>query len=122
LTFALRHRERYSSFRTAFKNSPLMPVHRYYWTAHWRQLRQLALQRDSYRCAISGCGARATIVDHIVTRPHVNHPTSEDRIDNLRSLCAFHDTQIKERRGVRNRQGLPVVKGVSADGWPRAGG
>jgi hypothetical protein len=48
----------------------------------------VALKRDAGRCTIPGCFAPAPIVDHIVTRPRgVTRPCSEDRLDNLRSLC-----------------------------------
>jgi 5-methylcytosine-specific restriction endonuclease McrA len=102
-----------------------MASHGYYWTAHWRRLRQAALQRDGYCCTVAGCGARATHVDHIATRPRCAEPSPADRLDNLRSLCATHDAQIKEHRnganGVRRgRGGRPVVRGCDADGWPRS--
>jgi 5-methylcytosine-specific restriction endonuclease McrA len=95
-----------------------MATHGYYTTAHWRALRAAALKRDGYRCAVAGCGRRATHVDHIVTRPRTVEPSPEDRLDNLRSLCATHDAQIKERRGgQRGRGGRPVVKGCDVAGW-----
>jgi hypothetical protein len=66
-----------------------------------------------------GRHSRATHVDHIVTRSRCVEPTPFDRLDNLRSLCASHDAQIKERRnGQRGRNGRPVVKGCDVDGWP----
>jgi hypothetical protein len=67
---------------------------------------------------VAGCGRRATHVDHIITRPRSPEPTPEDRPDNLRSLCATHDAQIKEHKNGRGRNGRPVVKGSDADGWP----
>ncbi len=98
-----------------------MAKHGYYWTAHWRQLRRAALQRDGYCCSVAGCFGRATIVDHIATRPHQLEPSPEDRLDNLRSLCATHDSQIKEHgNGRRGRGGRPLVKGCGPDGWPFA--
>jgi 5-methylcytosine-specific restriction endonuclease McrA len=94
-------------------------THGYYSTAHWRALRKAALRRDGYRCTVAGCGAPATHVDHIATRPRSLDPTPFDRLDNLRSLCGAHDAQIKERRnGERGRGGRPVVRGCDADGWP----
>ena len=95
----------------------------YYSSPHWRQLRRAALQRDRYRCTVSGCPAPATHVDHIVTRPRfAAGPTPLDRLDNLRSLCAEHDAQIKERPGStrRGRGGRPVLRGCDAEGWPLA--
>jgi hypothetical protein len=95
--------------------------HGYYSTAHWRALRQAALRRDGGNCVVPRCTARATIVDHIITRPPVGWPTAADRLDNLRSLCATHDAQIKEQRGgQRGRGGRPVLRGCDIDGWPLA--
>lgn len=97
----------------------------YYATRHWRQLRLAALRRDAGRCTVQGCGRRATHVDHIVTRPRCAEPTPHDRLDNLRSLCATHDAQIKEHKhgpdGVRRGHGgRPILKGCDRDGWPLA--
>jgi 5-methylcytosine-specific restriction endonuclease McrA len=93
--------------------------HGYYATAHWKALRRAALKRDGYCCTVVGCDRRAVIVDHIATRPRVAVPTAPDRLDNLRSLCATHDAQIKEHRnGQRGRGGRPVLKGCDIDGWP----
>ena len=46
-------------------------------------------------------------------------------LDNLRSLCATHDAQVKEHKhgpdGVRRgRGGRPIVRGCDRDGWPLA--
>lgn len=92
----------------------------FYWSALWRRLRRAALKRDGAHCPISGCIAPATIVDHIVARPRgLTVPCSADRLDNLRSLCATHDTQIKEdAAGRRRRGGRPVLRGCDVDGWP----
>jgi hypothetical protein len=95
-----------------------MATHGYYLTPHWRRLRKEALRRDGYRCTLAGCGRPATHVDHIQTRPRQTEPSLADRLDNLRSLCASHDAQIKERRSGRGRGGRPVVKGCDVDGWP----
>jgi hypothetical protein len=97
-----------------------MATHGYYASAHWRTLRAAALRSDGYCCTVPGCGARATHVDHVDTRPRCVEPTPFDRIDNLRSLCGTHDAQIKERPASgRGRGGRPVIKGCDADGWPR---
>jgi 5-methylcytosine-specific restriction endonuclease McrA len=93
--------------------------HGYYTTAHWKALRRAALERDGYRCTVSGRRRPATHVDHIRTRPQQGEPAPEDRLDNLRSLCSVHDAQIKERRnGQRGRGGRPIVRGCDIDGWP----
>jgi 5-methylcytosine-specific restriction endonuclease McrA len=94
-----------------------MARHGYYSTPHWRALRQAALKRDHWRCTITGCRRQATIVDHIVTRPRQDGPSELDRLDNLRSLCATHDGEMKERRTGR---GAARLKAVDIDGWPLA--
>ena len=92
----------------------------YYSSPHWRRRRRAALKRDGYRYTVRGCFARATHVDHIVTRPRgITVPCPEDRLDNLRSLCTTHDAQIKEdSSGRRRRGGRPVLRGCDVDGWP----
>jgi 5-methylcytosine-specific restriction endonuclease McrA len=96
-----------------------MATHGYYSSKHWRELRAAALKRDRWHCTVTGCRRGATIVDHIVTRPRQAEPSPADRLDNLRSLCAGHDAQIKEQRGgTRRRGGRPVVRGCDAGGWP----
>ena len=94
----------------------------YYSSAHWRALRKQRLEMDDYRCCVEGCTARAVIVDHKHTRPPVPHPCDLDRLDNLRSLCTSHDSQVKERRignlSSRRNGGTFKVKGCDADGWP----
>ena len=98
-----------------------MATHGYYSTRHWRELRAAALIRDRGQCTVAGCRARATIVDHITTRLRQPDPCAEDRLGNLRSLCATHDAQIKEgRHGARRRDGRPIVRGCDAQGWPLA--
>jgi hypothetical protein len=99
-----------------------MATHGYYSTPHRRSLRQAALARDGYRRTVTGCSLRVTHVDHIVTRPRSPEPAPEDRLDNLRSLCATHDVQTKEQHsGRRGHGGHPVVKGCDAGGWPFSG-
>jgi hypothetical protein len=93
-----------------------LAAHGYYSTRHWKQLRRAALERDGYRCAVEHCRSRATHVDHIMTRPRSAEPTPADRLDNLRSLCATHDAQVKEHGDRRGRGGRPVVKGCDVDG------
>jgi 5-methylcytosine-specific restriction endonuclease McrA len=98
-----------------------MAKHGYYTTPHWKALRRAALARDDYRCTVPGCRADATHVDHIVTRQRCAEPTPFDRLDNLRSLCATHDAQIKERgNGQRGCNGRPMLRGCDIDGWPFA--
>jgi len=102
-----------------------MATHGYYSTMHWRRLRAAALHRDGGRCTVAGCDRPATHVDHILTRPRQTEPSPADRLDNLRSLCAPHDAQIKEHTrgpgGVRRGHGgRPFVRGCDVDGWPFA--
>ncbi|WP_374656443.1 HNH endonuclease [Dongia sp.] len=92
-----------------------MPRDPFYSSATWKRLRLAALKRDGGKCIVKGCGARATHVDHIVSRRN----GGADALPNLRSLCASHDAQIKERSdGTRKRDGKPVVVGCDANGWP----
>lgn len=90
----------------------------YYQTPHWKVLRAQCLERDGGRCVVAGCARTAVTADHIKTRPPVPHPCPLDRLDNLRSLCATHDAQVKERGGVRKQGGEFKVKGCDAEGWP----
>jgi 5-methylcytosine-specific restriction endonuclease McrA len=94
-----------------------MATHGYYSTKHWRELRAAALRRDRWQCTVAGCRRQATIVDHITTRPRQAEPSAEDRLDNLRSLCATHDAQMKEHGP---RRGTARLIGCDADGWPLA--
>jgi 5-methylcytosine-specific restriction endonuclease McrA len=99
-----------------------MPT-RYYYTAHWRALRAACLARDRYQCAVAGCPERAVVADHIRARPSgLVAPCVLDNLDNLRSLCRRHDSQVKEIRsgGARRRDGELVLKGCDVNGWPRA--
>jgi hypothetical protein len=92
----------------------------YYRTKHWHALRLAALMRDGGRCVVPGCGRPAKVVDHIVARPATatSLPCEQDRLDNLRCLCAGHDSQVKEkRRGSAERRGGAFrVTGCDAQG------
>jgi hypothetical protein len=92
----------------------------YYNSAHWLSLKKATHERDNWRCVVPGCGSSEHLVcDHIATRPNVDYPTSLDVITNTRTLCGFHDRQIKETAsGDRRRRGEAALKGVDADGWP----
>src|ERR1035437_610994 len=89
----------------------------FYHSAAWRVLRLKCLERDGYHCAAPGCTAPATHADHIQRRPRVAHLTLADCLDNLRSLCARHDTAVKETPGGGRRNG-GIFACVGADGWP----
>ncbi|HZP86600.1 MAG TPA: hypothetical protein VFB54_07245, partial [Burkholderiales bacterium] len=98
-----------------------MPGNPYYKSAHWRALRAACIQRDGGRCTVRGCSARGSVADHIETRPDVAYPTPQDVLENLRTLCASHDSQVKEQRrgkATRRQQGTFKVRGCDEDGWP----
>ena len=87
----------------------------FYQTPEWRRLREDALFRDLYRCAVPGCRTYATRVDHIISRKR----GGADHLDNLRCLCAAHDNQIKEdATGKRRRDGKLSLPGCDANGRP----
>lgn len=99
-----------------------MATNPYYYSTHWRELRAARLALDKHLCTVQGCGQYARTVDHVETRPPVPYPCSLDRLDNLRSLCASHDSQVKELRrgqGERRNGGEFRVKGCDTAGWPR---
>jgi hypothetical protein len=98
-----------------------MPGNPFYQSTFWRDLRSRRLKLDGYCCAVPGCGQRARFVDHVEARPFVPHPCDADRLDNLRSLCAGHDAQVKEQRrgqAARRNGGRFTVRGSDVDGWP----
>ena len=92
----------------------------YYRSQHWRDLKCATHERDGWRCVVPGCDSSEHLVcDHIETRPNVDHPTPLDVIANTRTLCGFHDRQVKETTtGARRRNGTLALKGSGADGWP----
>jgi hypothetical protein len=99
-----------------------VPGNPFYQSSEWRDLRTARLRIDGYTCTVPGCYVRARFVDHDVARPP-SCPVlcAEDRIDNLRSLCATHDAQVKElKRGDPKRRngGEFKVKGCDAEGIP----
>jgi 5-methylcytosine-specific restriction endonuclease McrA len=88
----------------------------YYRSAAWRRLRAYRLKLDRHICTVEGCGRIATHVDHIVSR----RDGGADEVDNLRSLCAQHDNQVKEGAdGERRRDGKLRAIGCDAQGRPR---
>lgn len=87
----------------------------FYLSAEWQRLRKGALQRDGYRCVVPGCGERAVVVDHILSRAK----GGADTLANMRCLCRGHDNQVKEgASGERRNGGRLTVKGCGTDGWP----
>lgn len=94
-----------------------MPNDPFYATPFWHQLRAARLALDGHVCVVPGCGQRATVVDHIVSR----RAGGPDTLANLRALCGPHDRQIKEHAalgGKRANRGRPFVRGCDASGNP----
>lgn len=91
----------------------------FYQSGFWRSLRAECFRRDGGKCVVPGCTARATRCDHINRRPYSVTPTRFDVLENLRSLCATHDAQVKETAGGDRRGGGAFkVIGCDASGWP----
>ena len=90
----------------------------FYASTFWRDLRRQCLTRDNHRCAVAGCTRRATHADHIERRPRAPTPTPADHLGNLRSLCAHHDAQLKERPNGSRSGGAGRIRGADANGWP----
>ena len=90
----------------------------FYASSFWRHLRRQCLARDDHRCAVAGCTRRATHADHIERRPRAPTPMPADRLGNLRSLCAHHDAQLKERPNGSRSGGAGRIRGADANGWP----
>lgn len=87
----------------------------YYSSKAWRALRLLALDRDLWRCTAPGCREQARFVDHIIRR----RDGGPDTLENLRSLCAYHDNQVKEQAdGKRRHGGRLHAVGCDAQGRP----
>lgn len=94
-------------------------VNPYYTSAHWRALRAACIERDRGMCTVPGCTYKGIIADHIIARPqNVSTPCLEDRLDNLRTLCRSHDSQVREVNGKRKQGGQFKVKGCDENGWP----
>lgn len=93
----------------------------YYRSLHWQALRAQAIKRDNGTCVVPGCGSRDSIsVDHIITRPNVDHPTPLDVLSNIRCICRLHDNQTKEdASGKRRSGGKFKVIGCDENGWPK---
>jgi 5-methylcytosine-specific restriction protein A len=73
----------------------------FYSTPEWKATRQRIFRRDSFCCVVVGCGQRAIVCDHIVSR----HDGGFDDDSNLRSLCRLHDNMFKEDALRRRRSG-----------------
>ena len=64
-----------------------MPSDPFYTSAAWKTARAAALDRVGHRCQHLGCGARASVVDHVTSRRAGGAPFAEH---NLRPLCWMH--------------------------------
>lgn len=87
----------------------------FYNSPYWREIRQIILERDEYRCCVPGCHEDATHVDHIRSRSQ----GGDERLSNLRSFCSTHDAKLREHKsGERGLQGkIPSIAG--RDGLPQ---
>ena len=87
----------------------------FYLTKAWRRLREERLRLDHHTCVVPGCGARATHVDHVVSRK----AGGPDVLSNLRSLCFEHDQSVRERPdGKHANKGKLTVRGCDSSGNP----
>jgi 5-methylcytosine-specific restriction endonuclease McrA len=84
----------------------------YYKSPEWIALRHKAMERDHHHCTTPGCMARATRVDHIISRK----AGGMDALSNLRCLCTICDNKMREYHGKRRSGGKAIVTGI--DGWP----
>ena len=86
----------------------LKATHGYYSAPHWRRLRSAALTREviASRWPAAAVGPRGP---HRVTRPRQPKLSPADRLDNLRSLCATHDAQIKNARSYRRSRVMALA-------------
>ena len=73
----------------------------YYLKPEWRELRRQTLERDGGVCAVPGCGRRALVADHIVSRK----AGGADALHNTRSLCRLHDNRFREDPTGQRRAG-----------------
>ena len=64
------------------------------YTREWEKARRLFLQRNPL-CAHPGCGAPATVVDHVT--PHRGDPALFWDRSNWQPLCAHHHNAHKQR-------------------------
>jgi len=113
---------RHRAAKAAPGHSAMIP-YGFYYSPAWRRLRQVALQRDGYRCTVCGvsvAGPGQARVDHI--KPTRTHPHLALSLANLRSLCALHDNQSHREKGRRYtaqmREQRFVFGGCDARGLP----
>lgn len=97
----------------------VMPHDPFYTSATWLAARRDALHRADRRCQQPGCGARASVVDHIRPRRAGGAPFDPA---NLRALCwRHHSTKTAARDGgfgnARSAEAAPILA-VDASGVP----
>lgn len=85
----------------------------FYRSPAWRRLRAARLRLDRHTCVVPGCGQRAVVVDHVISR----RAGGADALPNLRSLCRYHDNALKENPGGKRRRD-GIMLGCNVDGSP----
>lgn len=99
-------------------------THPFYGGTAWKAVRVEALKRDGYRCVVcnrSVAGKGQSRVDHILPRSDYPHLSLD--VNNLRTLCAEHDSHAHREKGRRGggggeREERFVIKGCDVDGKP----
>lgn len=92
---------------------PPKRVDPFYLSPAWKELREQVLARDGYVCVVPGCGKRAVVADHIVSRRW----GGRDELGNLCSLCDEHDHAYKEGpTGKRPKEWVEWMKSLIAVG------
>jgi 5-methylcytosine-specific restriction enzyme A len=86
----------------------------------WQRLRQMALERDHYRCVRCGRSVDASApVDHIRAKAK----GGADRLDNLETLCASchsRKTVVEDGGFGNNASGVPPTGGEGSSPVPWA--
>lgn len=86
-------------------------LRRYLWTPRWRRLRQVALERDGWRCTLCGRAGRLEV--------HHVQPTSEGGavwdLANLRTLC--RPCHFEQHREARRKQRLSMMADAGRRKW-----
>jgi 5-methylcytosine-specific restriction endonuclease McrA len=91
----------------------------FYHSPAWRALRQQALARGHWRCAICGVSVARpgqARVDHI--QPVRTHPHLALSLANLRVLCVKHDAEAHREKGSGSKVREARFSGCDARGVP----
>lgn len=78
-------------------NSRRKRYDKYMRSKHWREVRQIVLERDEHRCMEPGCSAPATEVGHIFYRHDIRDTRPEDCIATCRP-CNLAERQRRIQR------------------------